>query len=263
MYPEATRVMNDARSRADSVQGGAFNQALYSETMTHAEYEYASMQDYRHAMFHANNAITAANGGTYEPAVLSEWQLPADKVDELSSARERLVAVLTEDNKQAEPQLTAQALASFNCWVEQQRENFQPTDIANCRDSFYQALEALEARRAGFPEAVSLASDVFFDFDRYTIRPDAQAALNDVAQLLVQDTSVQILVWGFTDTAGPADYNQGLSERRANAVADYLAQQGVDRSRMTTEGFGETRLAVQTPDNTPEPRNRRVEIRRR
>jgi OOP family OmpA-OmpF porin len=81
--------------------------------------------------------------------------------------------------------------------------------------------------------------------------------------MLVQDTSANILVWGHTDTAGPAAYNMRLSERRAEAVAAYLESKGVSRSRMSVRGFGETQLAVPTPDNTPNAQNRRVEIRRR
>ena len=62
---------------------------------------------------------------------------------------------------------------------------------------------------------------------------------------------------------GTAEYNQRLSERRANAVAAYLESKGVALNRMSVEGFGETKLAVPTPDQTYEPRNRRTEIRRR
>jgi OOP family OmpA-OmpF porin len=263
MQFEAIPVQREARSYAGRVQGGAYNQALYTETMEHANYEYDKMEDWRDAMFHARNAITVAQGGTYQPTELSQWRLPGDKVDELSSARSRLVAALNSGAPERNPEASARALAKFNCWVEQQEENFQPRDIAYCRDAFYAALEQIEQKRAEFPEVVGLQADVFFDFDKSNIRADARPILDDLARMLVQDTSVQVLVWGFTDTMGSNRYNQGLSERRANSVASYLSQQGVTRDRMTIEGFGETRLAVQTPDQTPEPRNRRVEIRRR
>ena len=94
-------------------------------------------------------------------------------------------------------------------------------------------------------------------------RARGHLALDKIADLLVKDTTTSILVWGYTDTAGPKAYNQRLSERRAETVARYLEGKGVSRSRMQIRGWGETNLAVQTPDNTPEQRNRRVEIRRR
>jgi len=266
MQFQAKPVMDDARSYAGRVQGGPYNEALYTETMEHANYEYDKMEDWKHAMFHANNAITAAKGGTYEPAVLSEWELPADKVDELTSARSRLVAALAAGAPRNNPQQAARALAKFNCWVEQQRENFQPKDIAYCRDAFYAALEQIEVKKATqFPEAVNLLADVLFDFAKYNIRPDARPILDDLARMLVQDTSVNVFVWGFTDTVGSVEYNQRLSERRAAAVADYLASKGVTKNRMTLQGFGKdpAHLAVQTGPNVREQRNRRVEVRRR
>jgi OmpA-OmpF porin, OOP family len=263
MQPEAAATMRDARGYSGSAQGGAYNQALYTETMEHAEFEFARMEDYRSSNFHARNAITAAEGSTYEPTQLGEWRLPADQVDELGTARERLVAALASGGADRNPQQAARALAKFNCWVEQTEENFQPADIAYCRDEFYAALEQIEEIRTGFPEVVALDADVFFDFDRANIRSDAQPILNDVARLLVEDTSTQVLVWGHTDRAGSESYNQGLSERRADAVAAYLAQQGVTSDRMVVQGFGETRPAVETADGVPEQRNRRVEIRRR
>ena len=65
---------------------------------------------------------------------------------------------------------------------------------------------------------------------------------------------------GYTDTSGSAQYNQGLSVRRANAVAAELVRLGVPRNEIVAQGFGETNLLVPTPDNTREPQNRRVEI---
>jgi OOP family OmpA-OmpF porin len=260
----ADRDYAEAQAAGSSVSGGAYNQALYKETMENAAYEHDKMQDWRSTIIYSDQAKNVAAGGTYEPFVLSEWQLPADKVDELSSARQRLVTALANGSTTSKPDAAARALAKFNCWVEQQRENFQPKDIAYCRDAFFAALEQIETQaKTEFPEVVSLNADVFFDFDKSNIRPDAQPVLDNIAKMLVEDTSTQVYVWGFTDTAGPKPYNQRLSVRRANAVASYLARQGVTANRMTIQGFGETRLAVPTPDNTPEQANRRVEIRRR
>jgi OOP family OmpA-OmpF porin len=251
------------RARATTPSSDAYHNALYSELMGHAEYEYGAMQDYLHAMWHANNAMTAAGGGDVEPAVLSEWNVPADKVDELTSARARLVSALQAGAPQAKPEPAADALASFNCWVEQQRENFQPADIAACRDSFYAALDQIEVKQAAVPEVISLEADVFFDFDKAAIKPAFFPVLDRIAGTLVENTNVRVLVWGHADRAGPAEYNQGLSERRAEAVAEYLERKGVSRDRMTVEGFGETKPVVPTADGVPEPRNRRVEIRQR
>jgi OOP family OmpA-OmpF porin len=254
----ANPVMNEARSAQPS---GTFATAAYNDLMKHAEYENVQM-DFRDTIFHANKAIAAARGEAVRPQNPSERWLPADKVGEIQDAYTRLNAVYDE-GMTTDPEALGVAVGSFDCWIEQQEENFQPADIAACRDAFFAALDRLEREEAEMAEMIVLSADVFFDFDRSNIRPDAMAELDKVADVLIADTTVNILVWGHTDTAGPAEYNQRLSERRAESVAAYLETKGVARNRMTTEGFGETRLAVETPDNTPLQANRRVEIRRR
>jgi OOP family OmpA-OmpF porin len=256
----AAGVMREARNTTPS---GAYETAAYTDLMKHAEYEHVTMGDPRDAMYHARKAIAVATGQDPAPQNPSERWLPADKVAEIQDAYTRLNAAYAAGGKTRNPEAAGVALGSFDCWIEQQEENFQPSDIAACRDAFFAALAKLEEQPAQMGEMISLSSDVFFDFDKYNLRPEAMAILDDVAELLVGDTTTNILVWGHTDTAGPADYNQGLSERRANAVASYLEGKGVALNRMSVEGFGETKLAVPTPDNTPEQANRRTEIRRR
>jgi OOP family OmpA-OmpF porin len=232
--------------------------------MEHAEYEYGPLNmDYRDAIYEAEKAMVAAQGGTPTPTEMSERVEPSDKTDELMQARQRLVTALAAGAPTAHPEEAGKAQSFFDCWMEQQEENFQPKDIAYCRDGFYANLQVIEQKPTQMPEMVSLSTDVLFDFDKATLRSQYQPELNKVADTLVKDTTVRVLVWGYTDTAGPPAYNQRLSERRAETVARYLQSKGVSRSRMEIKGWGETHLAVPTPDNTPEQRNRRVEIRRR
>jgi len=260
---QAEPVMKEARGLTPG--GSAFQKSLYEGYMEHAEYEYGPlMMDFRDAIYHARKAIMAARGQTPEPTQMSERVIPADKVDELTQARARLVAALpgAVDTK---PEPAGKAQSFFDCWMEQQEENFQPKDIEYCRNGFFAALDEIEVKpaREAVPEVISLSTDVLFDFDKSNLRPQYAPELDKIADLLVKDTTTSILVWGYTDTAGPKAYNQRLSERRAETVARYLEGKGVSRSRMQIRGWGETNLAVQTPDNTPEQRNRRVEIRRR
>jgi OOP family OmpA-OmpF porin len=250
----AVGVMERARSATPS---GAFATAAYNDLMKHAEYEYVQ-QDYKDAMYHANKAIAVASGQAIVPQNPSERMLPADAIAEIQDAYGRLNARLAEGFADSDPEKAGVAIGSFDCWIEQQEENFQPADIAACRDAFEAAMFVEPA-----PEMISLSSDVFFDFDKYNIKPEAYPILDDVAAMLVADTTMNILVWGHTDTVGTLEYNQGLSERRANAVADYLEAKGVDRSRMSVEGFSWTKPAVPTGPNVNEPANRRTEIRRR
>ena len=257
----ATSAMEAARAAKPT--GTGFNAALYEGYMEHAEYEFGDFnQDYKDAIYHANKALAAARGTTPAPSNLSDRIEPQDKVAELTSAHSRLMAALPQ-GQTADAVAAGKAQSYFDCWAEQQEENFQPRDIDYCRNGFFANLEKIEQTRPTVPESMTPSTDVFFDFDKSTLKNEYTPELDQLAQTMVSDTTAQVLVWGFTDTAGTQRYNQGLSERRANAVARYLERRGVTRNRLTIQGFGEENLAVDTPDNTPEARNRRVEIRRR
>src|SRR5439155_10848686 len=101
---------------------------------------------------------------------------------------------------------------------------------------------------------------VFFDWDKYNITPEGQRIIQVAAQQYKAGGSVRLQVTGYTDTSGSPGYNQRLSERRANAVANALAALGVARSDMAVIGRGENDLRVPTADGVREPQNRRVEI---
>ena len=108
---------------------------------------------------------------------------------------------------------------------------------------------------------VNLPDGVTFATGSYSISPGFRDLLDRVATSLRQYPNSLVDVYGYTDTVGTSSSNQLLSERRAQAVANYLIQQGVASSRIRSMGFGETNLAVQTGDGVNEPLNRRVEIK--
>lgn len=109
--------------------------------------------------------------------------------------------------------------------------------------------------------------DAFFEFDRYDLSDYGKAMLDDAASVIEGLTekypSLKIDISGHTDSVGSDGYNQGLSERRANAVKDYLIRKGVEAGRISTYAYGESK-PVATND-TPEGRaqNRRAETRTR
>ena len=101
---------------------------------------------------------------------------------------------------------------------------------------------------------------VFFDWDKANITSDGMAIIQQAAAAYRSGGPVQIQVTGYTDRSGSPSYNQRLSERRANAVANALSQQGVPRNQMAVSGHGENDNRVPTADGVREPQNRRVEI---
>ena len=101
---------------------------------------------------------------------------------------------------------------------------------------------------------------VFFDWDKYNITPEGEKIIELAAQQYKAGGSVKLQVTGYTDTTGSYNYNQRLSERRANAVATRMAALGVARSDMAVSGRSFNDLRVPTPLGVREPQNRRVEI---
>jgi outer membrane protein OmpA-like peptidoglycan-associated protein len=101
---------------------------------------------------------------------------------------------------------------------------------------------------------------VFFDFDRADLTDRARAIIAEAAQNAQRSGSARIEVAGHADRSGTPQYNQRLSERRAQVVAAELERRGVARSAMIIQAFGESRPLVPTADGVREPQNRRVEI---
>jgi hypothetical protein len=101
---------------------------------------------------------------------------------------------------------------------------------------------------------------VLFPFDKATLDAVAQATISSAAEEFKRTGSAQISVQGHTDTAGNSDYNQALSERREQAVANELERLGVPATAISGNAVGETQPAVPTGDNVREAQNRRVDI---
>lgn len=102
---------------------------------------------------------------------------------------------------------------------------------------------------------------LLFATDSADLLPTGHQIVVALAQVAKQHGGGGIEVDGFTDTTGSDSHNDKLSLARAQAVASELSQNGVDASRIQTRGFGEHELAVPTPDNTPEAKNRRVVVK--
>jgi OOP family OmpA-OmpF porin len=109
-------------------------------------------------------------------------------------------------------------------------------------------------------EAVIELGGVHFDFDKATLKPEAKVVLNEAAALLGKHERVVVEIAGHTDSIGSETYNQGLSERRAAAVKDYLTSSGVKASRLSSKGYGESRPVASNDTEEGRAENRRVEM---
>ena len=263
-----------AAARNAAPPAGAFNAALLQEYIAISQIE-LDEHDFEHADTFALKAIAAANGEDVQPEDPGGWALTKDMAGQFYAARGQLLLALDNNGRTAAPRDAAQAQAMFDCWIQEQEianEGHQPGDIAACREAFEVALARVqEAIAEPEPEPVAEipppapeppARDylVYFDFDKTDIRADAASILDRVAEAVVELGSGEVSLTGYTDTAGPDEYNQTLSVKRADSVRAYLEGLGLTVT-MSTSGKGEHDLRVPTPDGVEEQENRRVEVR--
>ena len=123
-----------------------------------------------------------------------------------------------------------------------------------------QNIPGATVERVGEGIQVTFQSGLLFDFDSDRVRADAAANLKNLASSLDKYPNTSLLIVGHTDAVGSADYNQGLSERRARSTANYLVGQGVSLTRLQTAGRGETEPVASNDSDTGMQKNRRVEV---
>ena len=102
--------------------------------------------------------------------------------------------------------------------------------------------------------------DVYFDFDRSTLKPEAIAILDRAVMTLQMNPTLTVTIEGHTDSVGTAEYNLSLGERRANAVRDYLINRGIAMNRMRTVSYGEERPVATNDTDAGRAMNRRAHI---
>lgn len=117
-----------------------------------------------------------------------------------------------------------------------------------------------ERRRAIERTREMLLEMVFFDFDKYDIRPDAERVLLEKVEILRQNSQVHVRLEGHADERGSNEYNLALGQRRAASVQQFLESYGLDAGRFTTISYGEERPLVAESNEEAWARNRRVEF---
>ena len=110
-------------------------------------------------------------------------------------------------------------------------------------------------------ERTIILDDVLFDFDKSTIKPQAAEILDRLVAFMNENPSSKVSLSGHTDNIGTEAYNMGLSNRRWMSVKDYVVKKGVDGSRVSGQGFGESKPIADNKTAQGRAKNRRVEIK--
>jgi OOP family OmpA-OmpF porin len=262
--------------------GSAFNQQLAKEYAVLARFESEDMLDFLDADRFAEKGLAAAKDRPTQPDEVAMRDIPEQYVPQLADARARLLEAYEHDVKTRYPAEAATAQAKFDCWLEQQEENYQPEHIAACRRAFAQAMRTIygkeKARLSENDKDVSRAADaaagqatssasaqdtlIYFDFDDAAIKGGEVGKVDRIAAKIGKNGSdtYSVSAIGYADRAGPEGYNQNLSKRRAAAVRDALIERGVPAAAISTAGKGEAEPIAPTADGVAEPENRRVRI---
>ena len=108
----------------------------------------------------------------------------------------------------------------------------------------------------------SVLRNIYFNFDKATFKDESYNELNKLENMMAQNPGMEIEISGHTDSVGPDAYNKSLSQKRANAVKDYLVKKGIDSRRVTAVGYGEEKpLASNDDEKEGRELNRRVEFK--
>lgn len=252
--------------------GTDFHRQLAADYRGFSTYELDQMYDTADAGHFARKGLLALQGQSVQPEDPATRDIQgAEQLRELQTARARLMNAFANDAAARAPGPAARAQVSYDCWVEQQEEGFQYSDIGACRNGFIRAMQLVEARTGEPPvsqapapaeplAAVPRDYRVFFDWDSAEVTPGAAEVLRQAAENAKEERLTVVRIVGHADRSGPVPYNQTLSERRAQAVARELARQGIPTNDVAIFGEGETEPLVETRDGVREPQNRRVRV---
>jgi OOP family OmpA-OmpF porin len=212
--------------------------------------------------------------------------LPEENINEIRIAYDNLMTIY-KDAKKIDPFNLAKAISSLDCWSEQQEENWQTWDINSCKNDFLNAMHNIyekistqeneqentnknnnlenetkdEVTIVTKDENKELMQIIYFDFYKFNL----YEVSNDKIKIFLNNYGSVIneyLVVGHTDTKGTNKYNLSLSIKRAEVVKEILINYGINQNSIKILGKGEESLAVNTPDDTKQPANRRVEIKK-
>ncbi len=145
-------------------------------------------------------------------------------------------------------------------WTAPDQEGSVPVTVAVDDGKGGTASDTVTIQVVRPPRKTYVFEDVHFDFDRYTLRPEATRLLDDAVNAMQQDPKLNITIEGHTCNIGTAEYNLALGERRANAVRDYLVSRGISADRMKTVSYGEERPKYDNSREETRRLNRRAAL---
>jgi len=163
--------------------------------------------------------------------------------------------------ERAQAQADLQAEKAKQAAAEAERLRAQAETEKNAaRQQMLQQLNTIMETRETARGLIMNMSDVLFDFGQYSLKPEAREKLAKVSGILLAHPGLNLQVEGYTDNVGSDEFNQKLSDQRANAVSDYLISQGIPQDRVSARGFGKNNPIASNDNAAGRQQNRRVQI---
>jgi outer membrane protein OmpA-like peptidoglycan-associated protein len=161
----------------------------------------------------------------------------------------------------ARAEAAAEAQRAQQAAAEAQRQAQQAEmEKQQLRAQLLSQLNAVLATRDTDRGLVVTMADVLFDSGKYTLKPDAQLKLARLAGIILAHPGLKLTAEGYTDSTGSAAFNQKLSEKRADAVAEFLHEQGIPTDNLSSMGYGDARPIASNDTAAGRRQNRRVEL---
>jgi len=146
-------------------------------------------------------------------------------------------------------------------WTAPQQEGSVPVTVTvTCPSDNKTASDTVNIQVTRPPVRQYTFEDVYFDFDRYSLRPEATRVLDEAVAAMRENATLRVEVEGHTCSIGTAEYNLALGDRRANAVKDYLVSRGISADRMRTVSYGEERPKYDNSREETRRLNRRAAL---
>ncbi len=264
-----------------------YNHVLAREYQNFAEYEMNEMFDEIDSRYFASKGIDALTLGKVSPENPANWKIPKETQFEIMKSYKILNDLITEENINNYPVLLAKAQVGFDCWLEQQEENWQWEHIKKCKDTFIKNSSLINksitnkikekikneelAKIKIEKEALNKESlndnieyinptRLYFRFDSSVLDTPEKENLNKLINISTKLKALVFIVEGHTDSSGHQKYNLALSKKRALNVKNYLIKNGINDANIRLNAFGEDKLLINTDDGVKEKKNRRVEI---
>ena len=263
-----------------------FKEHLLYNYKINASFEAEEMHDWNSAKLYSEKALRAFSGENIYPEKITYWKLPIEIVRDIQSGYNNLLSIYDEAIIKDQKNL-AKAISSLDCWAEQEEEKWQTWDIDKCKNDFHKAMHDIynllteedeqeevtkiieqEVEKNDTPQVVIVTKNskkevmqiIYFDFDNSKLSEVSKNTLFDFLDENRKKLS-KYIIFGHTDTKGSNKYNMDLSIKRAESVKEALLEQGINYKDISILGKGENELAINTPDNTKHPANRRAEVK--